>query len=514
MENLTLEQKIGQLFMVSFSGPVLTSDVEEHLKKNCFGNYVLFANNFTTSDNIVKLTEGLQETAKDISNTAAFISTDQEGGMVTRIYSGATHFPSAMAVAVSGLGTGVIAEMTAVELKALGINFNLAPVLDINNNRLNPVIGVRSYGEEAGIVAKHGVEYIKALQSKGVIGCAKHFPGHGDVDVDSHLDLPRSDLTTAQMQARELIPFKAAIEAGVDSIMSAHILYKTIDDLPATLSKKILTSLLRKNLGYNGLIITDCMYMDAIREHFGMEKACIMAVNAGADILCLTGDRTNQALCFKQQSLCYEAVLNAAKSGEIKPEVINRAVARILFVKEKYKVSFEVKGGPGRYEEHEALADKISKQSVTLVHDIGNLLPLTGSKNILCLSPPPVTANIADDTLVVQESLAKVLGRSLSCRAVEFSVSPDQDEIAAIINSVESVDIVVVGTYNAILHAGQKLLVEELTRARKRVIAVALRLPYDDMSLPPVGAYIRTYEYTPRSVRNAVELLTGGMDDQ
>jgi len=346
------------------------------------------------------------------------------------------------------------------------------------------------------------------LQGNGVIGCAKHFPGHGDVDVDSHLDLPRSDLTAAQMRTRELVPFIAAIDAGVDAIMSAHILYKTIDDLPATLSKKILTGLLRNELGFNGLIVTDCMYMDAIREHYGMEKACVMAVNAGVDILCLTGDREDQALCFKQQSLCYEAVLKAAKSGEIKPEVIDRAVSRILSVKEKYAVSFEVKGGSDRYAEHEALADKISKQSVTLVHDNGSLLPLTGGEGILCLSPPPITANIADDTLVVQESLAKVLGRALSCRAEEISVSPDLDEINEIIKSAESADIVAVGTYNAILHTGQKLLVEELIKAGKKVIAVALRLPYDDMSLPPVGAYIRAYEYTPRSVSNAVELLT------
>ena len=225
----------------------------------------------------------------------AFIAIDQEGGVVSRLGSDAAVIPSAMAIAATGdtnnaYEAGLI---TGRELMAMGVNMNLAPDMDVNSNPRNPVIGVRSYGDTAETVSSFRGSNIWGLQDSGVLCTAKHFPGHGDTAVDSHLGLPCVDKTLEELRDCELKPFQAAIPAGVSAVMTSHILFPRLepDGLPATMSRRIITDLLKKELGFSGLVLSDCMMMNAIQGHFGTVNGCLMAAKAGVDLIFISHSR-------------------------------------------------------------------------------------------------------------------------------------------------------------------------------------------------------------------------------
>ena len=510
MENinkLTLEQKIGQLFIVAVEGTSLSDEYRNHYLKHHLGNFIYFAANLKDYKSIRSFSDSLQAVAKEASGIPAFISADQEGGMVMRAFSGTTHFPSNMAIAASQMTDSIeqVGEMVGKELRALGINLNHAPCVDVNNNADNPVIGIRSYGDDVDLVSKLGVGYITGLQRSGVMANAKHFPGHGDTHLDSHLALPSIDHGMERLNAIELPPFRAAIANGVDSIMTAHIIFKAIDsELPATLSHKVLTGLLREKMGFEGLVVTDCMAMDAIKDHFTTEKGCVMAIKAGADLLCLC-----RPIDIQRQ--CYEMVLEAAKSGEIPMSRIDEAVGRILKYKEKYGLASASASPVEKYEEHEKLADKISETSITLVKGNPELLPIT-DKKIFAISPPPYRANIVDDTIIVQQTFCERAADVLGCPYTEISANPDEAEIAAIVKKVEGHDIVLYATYSAMLNLGQIDVFKALKAAGKKVILVTLRVPYDYLKMQEADAYVATYEYTNRAINNTIKALKGELE--
>ncbi|MCL2400453.1 MAG: beta-N-acetylhexosaminidase [Defluviitaleaceae bacterium] len=509
LSELTLEEKVGQLFLVALDGPTLTNEYKKHFQRHKLGNFIFFKHNLTDYKSIRQLSDSLQSTVKESVGIPAFISVDQEGGMVTRVYSGATHFPSNMAVAASGMFDSIdrMGEMVATELRALGINLNHAPSVDVNNNADNPVIGIRSYSDDPQAVAKMGMSYIQGLQRGGVMANAKHFPGHGDTNMDSHLDLPAVNHEMERLNSIELVPFKAVISNanGVDSIMTAHIIFKAIDNaLPATLSHKILTEFLRKELGFEGLVITDCMTMNAIKTYYTTEKGCIMALKAGADILCLNATPEIQANC-------YNAVLEAVKSEEIPIDEIDAKVQRILDHKKKYSLCCTPDQPIEKYPEHEALSDEISAKSITLVKGNDTLLPLTGKK-VFIISPRP-SGTIVDD-VIEQESFCKKAATEFGgdCKFTEISIDPDENEINAVLSKAEGFDIVLYATYNAVLNPGQVHLFDALKAAGKQIVTVSLRVPYDIWKLEGADCYIAAYEYTDRAVDNAIKAIVGKLD--
>ena len=256
---MSLEQKVGQVFMLGFEGRTLDASNRALIQGLHVGGVTLFARNIESGLQLKRLNFDLQSVADPVP---LFISVDQEGGLVVRVTSGATIFPGNMAIGATGnldLARRV-AEASATELRIMGINMNLAPVVDINTNPLNPVIGVRSFGSDVRPVSDFGVQTLQALQSRGVSAIAKHFPGHGDTHVDSHRDLPVVLHPLERLEAIELVPFQAAIQAGVDGIMTAHVTLHAVEPghaVSATLSKAVLTGLLRERLGFQGLILTD-----------------------------------------------------------------------------------------------------------------------------------------------------------------------------------------------------------------------------------------------------------------
>jgi beta-N-acetylhexosaminidase len=333
LENMTLAEQVGQLFLVGFHSQTIDSQIKDLLENYYVGGVIYFTRNIENLEQTQKLSKNLQELA--LNNGAGiplFIAVDQEGGKVRRIKD-LSYFPANQILGAAGNQerTRKTAAVTARELKGVGVNLNLAPVLDVNNNPNNPVIGERSFGAEPELVAKMGAAYIKGLQSEGIIAAAKHFPGHGDTVTDSHTALPVINHSRARLDAVELYPFKKAIEVGVEVIMAAHIYFPAIETeagIPATLSKAVLTDLLREELDFRGLIITDDMEMGAITKNFGTVQGAVRSIKAGSDIVLISHS-------YDLQKEALAAVTTAVKNGEITKKRIKESVKRILKLKVK-----------------------------------------------------------------------------------------------------------------------------------------------------------------------------------
>ncbi|MFD6229634.1 glycoside hydrolase family 3 protein [Streptomyces sp. NPDC060232] len=284
----------------------------------------LFGRNIASPGQLAALTAQLRAERDDI-----LVAIDEEGGDVTRLeVRGGSSFPGNLALgAVDDTGlTRDVARELGRRLAECGVNLNWAPSADVNSNPDNPVIGVRSFGADTHLAARHTAAYVEGLQAAGVAACTKHFPGHGDTNVDSHHALPRIDVDLDTLAARELVPFKAAIEAGTKAVMSAHILVPALDPTrPATLSPQILTGLLRKELGYEGLIVTDGMEMNAIAGTYGIERGSVLAIAAGADAICVGGGLADEATVLRLR----DALVAAVREGALLQERLADAAARV-----------------------------------------------------------------------------------------------------------------------------------------------------------------------------------------
>ncbi|OLY79054.1 Beta-hexosaminidase [Smittium mucronatum] len=324
-------------------------EIDAYLQKYKWGGLILFAQNVVDTGLTAALTDQLQKSNAQTNKIPLLISTDQEGGLVTRLGHG-TMFPGNMAMcATRDLdNTQKAATIMAQELKAVGINVQFGPVSDVNINPQNPVIGVRSFSDDPNLVSANAPVYAKAVQEQGTISCAKHFPGHGDTATDSHFGLPRVDKTLAQWEAQDMPPFLADINAGIDMVMTAHIQYPNLDPtlvvsqktgeslyLPATLSKVILNDILRVQLGFNGVIITDAMNMLGIVQEFGQTEAVGLSFKAGVDIVLMPAP----VVCVDQESQLDDiinSVLGMIDSGDYTVQELDESVARILNLKKKY----------------------------------------------------------------------------------------------------------------------------------------------------------------------------------
>ena len=284
----------------------------------------LFGRNIASPDQLAALTAQLRSERDDV-----LVAIDEEGGDVTRLEARTgSSFPGNHALgAVDDVDlTRAVAHELGRRLAACGVNLNWAPSADVNSNPSNPVIGVRSFGADPESVARHTAAYVTGLQSAGVAACTKHFPGHGDTAVDSHHALPRIDAGPTVLEQRELLPFRAAIAAGTRAVMSAHILVPTLDpDRPATLSLRILTDLLRGQLGYDGLIVTDGMEMQAIAATYGIERGSVLAIAAGADAICVGGGLADDETVRRLR----DALVGAVRSGELPEERLAEAAERV-----------------------------------------------------------------------------------------------------------------------------------------------------------------------------------------
>ncbi|OBY09981.1 glycoside hydrolase family 3 protein [Clostridium paraputrificum] len=338
ISTMTLEEKVGQMMFYGVNGTNVDDKVVNLFEDQHAGGIILYGHrNFWGSslDNNVKYVNSIKKANRQNSDIPLFIGFDEEGGSMSQLPQELMRTPSKGELGNtndSSLATGIGAG-TAKKLKLLGINTDFGTVLDINTNKNNPIIGVRSYGPTKEKVTEFGINELKAIQNEGVIPTVKHFPGHGDTEVDSHLGLPSLNHDLNRLKSTELVPFQTAINNGVDMVMTAHIMLPQIDkEYPATMSKKILTDLLRDEMGYKGVIITDDLEMQAISKNWDLGEAAIKSVEAGADILLVCHTIENQ-------QKVYNAVVQGVNDGKIDENRIDESVRRILRLKYQYKLS-------------------------------------------------------------------------------------------------------------------------------------------------------------------------------
>lgn len=333
LAEMSLEEKIGQMMFAGISGTVMSESTNNLINSYHVGGLIFYKNNIASTSQIVTLQNEIR-TANEGNKLPLLLGVDQEGGRISRMPNEVKNLPTSLAIGNvnSPDYSYEIGTLLGKEVKAFGFNLNFAPVLDVNSNPNNPVIGDRSFGDNPEIVSRLGIETMKGMMNENVIPVVKHFPGHGDTSVDSHLELPTVNKSLAELEELELIPFQAAVENGADVVMAAHILLPKIDpDYPTSMSKVVLTDMLRKQLGFNGVIITDDMTMGAIADNYSIAQAAVQSVKAGSDIILVAHGDSNIAATI-------EALKAAVESGEIKEERINESVARIIRLKQKYNL--------------------------------------------------------------------------------------------------------------------------------------------------------------------------------
>ncbi|WP_281975233.1 beta-N-acetylhexosaminidase [Halobacillus litoralis] len=336
ISSMSLKEKIGQMIIAGFTGTTINEKTKDLIRNQKVGGLIFYSDNVASPSQTVQLVNEMKE-ANEVNETPLFLSIDQEGGSVSRLPGQLLDLPTNGAVGNVGSSqfSYGIGEIIGKQLKQFGFNLNYSPVMDVNSNPDNPVIGDRSFSGDPQVVSQLGIQKMKGIKSQQIIPVIKHFPGHGDTSVDSHLQLPQVSKSLEQLKNLELIPFENAIEKGAEVVMVAHILLPELDrTLPASMSEKIISGLLREQLGYEGIVITDDMTMKAVTNNFSLDEASVDSVKAGSDIILVAHDYNK-----------VEAVINAltasVERGEISEERINQSVERILKLKNQYQLNGE-----------------------------------------------------------------------------------------------------------------------------------------------------------------------------
>lgn len=528
---MSLEEKVGQLFVMRVYGHSATAPDQADIDANLaeigvrtaaelistyhVGGIIYFAWAHNTRDphQIADLSNGIQRAGlAGPTPLPLLVSTDQEHGIVCRVGEPATLMPGAMALGAGGSRSDArtAGRIAGAELAALGINQNYAPDADVNVNPANPVIGVRSFGSDPESVAGLVAAQVKGYQSSGIASTAKHFPGHGDTSTDSHTGLPYIHHTREQWAELDAPPFRAAVAADIDSIMTAHIVVPALDpsEDPATLSRPILTGILREELGYDGVVVTDSLGMEGVRTKYGDERVPVLALLAGVD----------QLLNPPNLSVAWHAVLNAVRSGEISEARIEESILRILRLKSKlglFRDPFVTHRGVDRtvgIRAHLAAADRIAEHTTTLLANTGSLLPLSrrSHRNLLVVGADPASPSgtTGPPTTTLAGAFAEL---GYTATALSTGTAPTHAKIAEAVAAAQGKDAVIVGTYNVTATSSQRTLVTALAATGVPVITVAIRNPYDIAQLAGTGytASLAAYSWTDVELRAAARVIAG-----
>lgn len=497
MERLKI--MIGQHFVCGFAGTTLSEEFRRLIKEYKIGNVVLFRHNVENKEQLARLCEEIQELVKKETGYPAFITIDQEGGVVTRLSEEFCNVPEGMALSAAGNMEYVktCAKITARQLRSCGVNFNLAPVLDINNNPQNPVIGVRSYGDTPQAVIEASEAAIAGYAEENLLCCGKHFPGHGNTEVDSHLGLPVIDKTLEELKQFELLPFQCAIRDGIPAIMTGHILFPEIEKekIPATMSRTIITDVLKKELGFQGLIMSDCMEMNAIKKYYGSAQGTVGALRAGVDLICISHSTETAEECTQE-------VYQALERGELSRKELEESTAKILSYKERYKME-------SKCSVYDDTADKMLEREIrkkTIVHACGRDYNLGTSPIFIGCDNYCVTqvSNPQEDRSVV-----KYLAERFAGKGIVTGIDPTEQEIAQVAEQIKEHDSIVLCTYNMHLMPGQRRMLEMLSKVHVPMLVVAMRNPYDLRNLPKHVTGIAAWDYSAETLELLAELLAG-----
>lgn len=498
---MTVKQMLGQKLIFGFHGTELSEEFKALIREYRIGNVILFARNIQSAQQLRTLCAQIQSLILEVTGYPAFIVIDQEGGIVSRLPSDAVTVPSAMAVSATGEADNVriASEITVRQLRGLGVNFNMAPVLDVNTNPHNPVIGIRSFGDDAKKAAELGELAVRAYENSGVYCCGKHFPGHGDTNVDSHLGLPVIDKTLEQLMEEELVPFRRCIDAGIPAIMTSHILFPQIEQekIPCTMSRTIITGLLKEKLGFRGLVFSDCMEMDAIQNYYGTANGVVAAFKAGVD---LAGLSSTMVLMRETANAVHEAALQ----GGFDPEELRSSVDKILELKRAMLVKPEPE--VCNLPQDRALVREMSRKAITCFQ---GSVPVLDENTFFCgcsTYRASLVGNPEESTLAFPEYMAAAFGGG----GMVVSRNPEEAEIRSAVEAAAGYERIVLGTCNAHLLPGQQALAQALADTGKELTVVALRNPYDLSVLPECRCKIAAFDYSIPCFEGLIQIFRGG----
>ncbi|BDG78439.1 beta-hexosaminidase [Bacillus subtilis] len=545
VDRMALDEKLGQMLMPDFrnwkkegeSSPQAFTKMNEEvaglIKKYQFGGVILFAENVKTTEQTVRLTDAYQKASPKIP---LLLSIDQEGGIVTRLGEG-TNFPGNMALGAtrSRINAYQTGSMIGKELSVLGINTDFSPVLDINNNPDNPVIGVRSFSSDRELTARLGLYSMKGLQRQNIASALKHFPGHGDTDVDSHYGLPLVSHNQERLREVELYPFQKAIDAGADMVMTAHVQFPAFDDttykskfdgsdimVPATLSKKVMTGLLREEMGFGGVIVTDALNMKAIADHFGQEEAVVMAIKAGVDIALMPASVTSLKDEQKLASVI-DSLKEAVKNGDIPLQQINKSVERIISLKikrgiypahhdssidKKVKKALKTVGS----KHHTKTEQKIAEKAVTVLKNDQHTLPFKPKKGTRILIAAPYEEQTASIEKTIHDLMQRKKIKSVSLNKMNFAEKVFNAEHE---KQVKEADYIITGSYvvknDPVVNDGviddtvtdsskwatafPRAVMNAALQHKKQFVLMSLRNPYDAANFEEARALIAVYGF-------------------
>ena len=492
---LTLRQKIGQLVLYSMESNEITPETKALMQEYCIGNVIHFGNNVTDFAGSKALNTQLRELIKgSCAGVEPFISIDHEGGRVFRFSQDFTWFPSHLTLSAANdpALSEAVGRAMGEELRAAGFNLNFAPVVDVNSNVGNVVIGVRSFGDEPETVAIHGAAMAKGMQEAGVMACLKHFPGHGDTTQDSHYFLPTVNKTLQELRETELLPYAKIFAQGVvDSIMTTHILFPQVEKekVPATMSPTFLQTILRDELKFEGVAVTDGMHMLAIKDHYGVARGCVMAVKAGVDLLCIgTGGTGVQ----ESQKECLDALYEAALSGELPMARIDEAVARILRAKEKFGGGCD-RGEPD-FAAHAALNETACRKGITRL----------GGK--------PISGKVLYASAPVRElafGLTHADPRKLTFGQMANMHTGDAYTTLDKLDAAGEYDALVIGVQGVSEDSVELAAARQALAAGKQVAIVMCAAPYGAKYIPEGCSVVCSYTMTLEAVAAAIDVLLG-----
>ena len=497
VDEMTIDELIGQVIMVGLPDLYLDDKYKEFIRDYKIGNYILFSRNYKDTKQLKTFMSELYKYTESITGSFPLVSIDQEGGMVVRLFKDVTFPASPMTTSATSVINAPYITGTIIgkDMLKLGVNLNLAPCLEINCDLSNPLVNVRGYGATKEIVLENARKFINGLQDSGVLSCVKHFPGAGSSPKDTHLELSLVEENKENLLNYNMYPFINLLES--DALMSSHSIYKSFDKYPSTLSKVLLTDVLRNELKFNGLIISDGMEMKAIADHYGIGNGCVMALNAGCDILLLCHK-------YEEQMEAFESVKEAVKNGILSIEKLKEKVKRINKAKEKLvsklKASFTKEDYLVNIDDHSAMQDIVDNSYTNILGKNPSL-----DDNTLIISPKVKVASIVEDEFD-ERNLTKALSENFpNNKILEFE--SNIDFINNTIKLSELYNKIIIYSYDAYKDNIQIELINELLLTNKEIYVISIKGPIDQKCFNNLKNYACLYEYTPNSIRTIIKQL-------
>ncbi|MFZ5448170.1 MAG: beta-N-acetylhexosaminidase [Thermodesulfobacteriota bacterium] len=503
---MKLEELVGQRLVIGIPGTGITPEIVSHFKELYAGGLILYRRNFDSVPQIKELITDLEEAL----GRKLLVAADHEGGRVIMFRDGVTVFPDNMAVGAAGNidYARQQGEIEAKELRRLGLDVNLAPVLDVLTEAYSPNIGIRSYGKDWRLVAQMGAARIAAMQQSGLSACAKHFPGKGHAPVDAHLGLPVIGSTWQEMEEVHLKPFGHAIQAGVDLVMSSHPYYPKLDPYPnmiATFSRKIIYDYLRRELNFKGVITSDDLEMGAIKAICPIEAAGILATQAGHDLLLVCHNPRSQQKVFYK-------LLEAYRSKQLPLKELEESAERIKRLTLKRANRFE--GGESSAEPAgTGLAERICRESVHIIKDERKLIPLKNRKSSIAVIFPQFSRldakiMIEREILSEQEFIRNEFQKFGINPAIQIvSIEPADEEIQQAVHLAQKSDLTILFCYDAHLYPSNKKLLDSLQDSAKKLVIDLLRDPYDSDYIKEGVACLTDFGWRACQIKAAIEKI-------